>query len=110
MKFVFISQEVEAWKRSNIAFLFQKHDETKNVATCAPPIPAVDEGLSTTVVEAPPIVNDESAIIVVDEGTCGEQEETPTETATPTCEWTRFYQKKIHFKRYMSSLCLWLSI
>ena len=67
-------------KKSNIAFLFQKH-EAKKVATCAPPIPAVDEGLSTTVVEAPPIVNDESAIEVVDEGTCEEQEETPTENS-----------------------------
>ena len=65
-------------KKSNIAFLFQKH-EAKKVATCAPPIPAVDEELSIPVVEDPLIVSDESAIVVVDEGT-----ETPRVTDTDT--------------------------
>ena len=70
-------------KKSNIAFLFQKN-EVKKVTTCAPPILVVDEGLSIPIVEDPPIMNDESTIIVVDEGTCEEQEETPIETATTT--------------------------
>ena len=65
-------------KKSNIAFLFQKH-EAKKVATCAPPIPPVDEELSIPVVEDPLIVSDESAIVVVDEGT-----ETPRVTDTDT--------------------------
>ena len=51
----------------------------KKVATCAPPIPAVDEELSIPVVEDPLIVSDESAIVVVDEGT-----ETPRVTDTDT--------------------------
>ncbi|CAD6250170.1 unnamed protein product [Miscanthus lutarioriparius] len=55
-----------------------KH-EAKKVATCAPPIPAVDEELSIPVVEDPLIVSDESAIVVVDEGT-----ETPRVTDTDT--------------------------
>ena len=61
-------------KKSNIAFLFHKH-EAQKVATCAPPIATVDEGLSISVVEDPPIVNGTSAIVVMDEGTCEEQEE-----------------------------------
>ena len=57
-------------KKSNIAFLFQKH-EAKKVATCAPTplIPAVDEELSIPVVEDPLIVSDKSAIVFMDEGT-----------------------------------------
>ena len=51
-------------KKSNIAFLFQKHEE-KKVATCSPPILAVDEELSIPVVEDPLIVSDESAIVIV---------------------------------------------
>jgi len=65
-------------KKSNIAFLFQKH-EAKKVATCAPPIPVVDEEQSIPVVEDPLIMSDESAIVVVDEGT-----ETPRVTDTDT--------------------------
>jgi hypothetical protein len=44
-------------KKSNVAFLFHKHD-TQKVANCASPIPVVDEVLSIHVVEDPPIVND----------------------------------------------------
>jgi hypothetical protein len=75
-------------KKSNIAFLFQKH-EAKKIATSAPPIPVVDdsplvdEELSIPDVEDHLVVTNESAIVVVDEGT-----ETPTVPATGTTTTT----------------------
>lgn len=61
-------------KKWNIAF-FQKHEE-KKVATSVPPnpVPPIDERLSIPIVEDPPIVTDTFAIVVVDEGTCEEQQ------------------------------------
>jgi hypothetical protein len=69
-------------KKSNIAFLFQKHEEKKIATQTAPPIPVIDEELSIPIVEDPLIASVESAIVPVDEGT-----ETPTTTTTlPTTD------------------------
>jgi hypothetical protein len=67
-------------KKSNITFLFQKH-EAKKIATSAPPPPisVVDEELSIPVVEDHLVVIEGSAIIVVDEG-----RKTPTVPAIGT--------------------------
>jgi type III secretion system FlhB-like substrate exporter len=68
-------------KKSNIAFLFQKHEAKKVATQTAPPISDADEELSIPIVEDPLIVSVESGIVAlaVDEGT-----ETPTVVATGT--------------------------
>jgi hypothetical protein len=68
-------------KKSNIAFLFQKHEAKKVATQTAPPIPVADEELSIPIVEDPLIVSVESGIVAlaVDEGT-----ETLTVVATGT--------------------------
>jgi hypothetical protein len=69
-------------KKSNIAVLFQKHEEKKIATQTAPPIPVIDEELSIPIVEDPLIASVESAIVPVDEGT-----ETPTATTSlPTTD------------------------